>query len=403
MTEQAFCTLAGFAVAGLEFTGNPSGPWYADVDLEGDDDVTGSVALVCNGATLACTVDPERSGSFGLQRKLRVVAGADGWRNIYPAKGYQSDAGVKARAVVDDLAKLTGERIGDFTPAAAVVGDTHYDRPRGSAGSVLEQIAGGVPWWVDYAGVTHVRARAVAPAASDTYEVLNFDARSRVAEVAIDDLTAIGVGSVLTDRLDAPQIVQSFTVTLTGRSLRMIARCGDTPKAGSTLSAVVDRLVSFFVDRKLLGKYRYRVVRMAADGRVDVQAVRRNGRTPDAILLPQWPGVAGAHTELSEGSIVAVEFLEGHPGLPVITNYQGIQGTSYAPKRTYLGGKAGAREAAFKGSATKALFPPMVINGIMTVGGTPTPFVGTGVCVTGQILGIVETGEPAVQLGTGGS
>lgn len=401
MTEQAFATLAGFAVAGLDLEVAPGGPWYADVDLEGDDDVTGQVALVCNGATLACTVDPDRSGSFGLQRKVRVVAGADGWRNVYPAKPYQNDAGVKARAVADDLAKLNGERFGDFMPAAASVGESHFLRPRGSAGSVLEALAGGVPWWVDYAGVTHVRARPVAPAAADTYEVLNFDARSRVAEVAVDDLTSIGVGSVLTDRLDSPQIVQSFTITLTGRSLRMIARCGDTPRAGSGLPSTIDRLVSFFLDRKLYGKFRYRVVRMAADGRVDVQAVRKNGRTPDAILLPQWPGAAGAHADLTEGSIVAVEFLEGHPGLPVITGYQGVQGSAYVPKTLTLGGRETASEAAFKGAACKMLFPPMVVTGSMIVAGVPTPFTGIAVQPTGQLLGVISSGSPAVKIGLG--
>lgn len=401
MTEQAFCTLAGFAVAGLELEGSAKGPWFADVDLEGDDDVQGAVALVCNGATLACTVDPEHSGSFGLQRKVRVVGGADGWRNIYPAKSYQNDAGVKARAVVDDIAKLAGETIGDFSPGSVNIGETHFERPRESAGAVLERIAGGVPWWVDYAGVTHVRARPIAPTSADAYEVLGFDPRSRVADVAIDDLTAVGVGSVLSERLDDPQIIQSFTIKLTGRSLRMTARCGDTPQAGSSLASVIERLVSFFVDRRLFGKYRYRVVRMASDGRVDVQAVRKSGRVPDAILLPQWPGAAGAHAELTEGAIVAIEFLEGNPGLPILSAYQGLQGPSYVPKTLFLGGRDNAAEAAFKGSSVKCLFPPMVINGSMIVGGVPTPFTGIAMQPLGQFLGTVETGSPRVKVGTG--
>jgi hypothetical protein len=399
MTD-AFCTLGGKAVAGLTLNVRPAGAWWADVDLEGDDELAGRVALVCQGSTLSGTIDPDQSGTFGLQRRTRVVGGGKGWSSVLPRKGYQSDSGVKARVVADDVARAAGERLGDFMPAAAKLG-ANWTRARASGGATLEALSGGVPWWVDYAGVTHVRARPVAPAAPGSYEVLQFDPRSGRVELAIDDLTAVQVGSVLSERFDAPQTVQALTITLTGSQLRAEAVCADSPKSGNLLHNVVETLFAFFFSRRLLGSYRYRVVRMASDGRVDLQAVRKAGDVPDALLVPLWPGTPGLSADLREGSIVAVQFLEGDRSQPIVANFQGIQGPGYVPKSVTLGGKSGAAEVARKGDSVKCVYPPTVITGTMLVGGVPTPFTGVNVSTTGQILGVIQGGTPFVKAGNG--
>lgn len=400
MTE-AFATLAGKPVAGLTLTAGAGGPWYADVDLEVDDAIpAGRIALACRGATLSCTADPAASGTFGLQRKVRVVGGANGWGDTYPATSYQSDNGVSAKMAAEALAKLAGETLGDFMPGSPKMG-ANWFRARDSAGQNLEALAGGVPWWVDYAGVTHVRARAIAPAVAGSYEVLGFDPRSGRAQLAIDDLTALQVGAVLSDRLDTAQVVQQLTITLTGATLRAEAVCGDNVQSLNLLERVIETLVTFFMHRELSGVYRYRVVRTAADGRVDLQAVRKNGRMPDAILVPQWPGLPGATCDLTEGSIVGVSFLDCDRNLPALAHYSGEQDSRSVAKGITLGGRSTAAEVARKGDPVKSLFPPMVCTGTMIVSGVPTPFTGVFVSTTGQMLGVIESGSPRLKVGVG--
>lgn len=400
MTE-AFATLAGKPIAALTLTAGAIGPWFADIDLEEDAPVPGGrVALACQGSTLSCTVDPDQQGTFGLQRKVRVVGGANGWGNVYAGKSYQSDNGVSARTVAQDLVKITGETLGDFMPGSAKLA-ANWFRPRDSAGQSLELIAGGVPWWVDYAGVTHVRARAIAPAPGGSYEVLGFDPRSGRVQLAIDDLTALQPGAVLTERLDTPQVIQQLTITLTGSSLRAEAVCGADVRSLNLIERTIETLVTFFLRRELSGTYRYRVVRTAADGRVDLQAVRKGGRVPDAILVPQWPGLPGVTCDLTEGSIVGVCFLDCDRNLPALSLYAGEQDSRSVAKSVTIGGRSTAAEVARKGDPIRALFPPTVCNGTMLVGGIPTAFTGVFVSTTGQILGVIDSGSPRLKVGTG--
>ncbi len=396
MTE-AFCTLAGRAVAGLTLV-NSGAVWYVDVDLEDDGALpAGKLALVCQGSTLTCSVDPEASGVFGLQRRVRVIAGGGGWSNVLAAKDFQTDGGVKARTVADDTARAVGETIGDFLPAAPTLAD-RWTRARGSAGASLEVLGGGVPWWVDYTGLTHVRARPVAPLAGG-YEVLNFNPRTGLAQLAIDDLTTVRPGSVLTERLEVPQTVQSIVVTLTASELRAEAVLGTAPSR-NVLEKAIEAIVTFFLHRELQGLYRYRVIRMASDGRVDLQAVRKGGRVPDALLVPQGH-VPGGHALFREGAIVSVAFHEGDRQLPAIVAAQGLQGSGYVPRKLFLGGTSGASEAARKGDAVRLIYPPTVITGTMLVNGTPTPFTGVNTSMTGIMQGVIDGGSPAVSIGSG--
>lgn len=396
MTDQAFATLNGHAVAELFLHAAENGPWWADVDLErAAAGLAGAVKLVINGKTLAGTIAPNENGTFGQQRRCRVVAGAGGWGTAVPYKGYHNDAQVKARLVADDAARAVGEQIGTFTPRADRLAN-NYARQAGAASIALDDAAQGGVWWVDYDGRTNVATeRPTVKAAIGSYEVLAFNPRTRVVELGVDGLT-VGVGSIISERLDAPETIRSFTLCLSGRKLTMQAVCGEarqTNQLERIFRAIVERIMNGF----LYGKYRYRVVSMSADGRVNVQAVAKGAGVPDLLTIEQWPGVAGAHATLTNGAIVAVEFLEGRRDLPIVSGYAGKQSSGFVPERLTFGASDpnAAIEVAYKGGTVKVMTPPAVFVG--TVNGAPA----TGVITwpTPFTLGTIEIGSARVRVG----
>ncbi len=402
MADNAFATLNGYAVAELVMHVNEQGPWFAEVQLEqaAPKLVAGAAKLVVNGVTLVCAVDPAQLGTHGQSKSCRVVAGGGGWGKVLAAKGYGNDAAVKARLVADDAARAAGETIGTFEPAAERLA-VSYARTAGAASVALEDAAGGSLWWVDYDGKTNVaKDRPTAPAKAGSYEVQAYNPRTQVVELGVTGLT-VGVGSIISDRLDAPATIRAFTLRMSGKALTMTAVCGPL-RTTNQVALLFQRAVERIMNGRLFGAYRYRVVSMATDGRVNLQAVSKFSGVPDLLRIEQWPGVGGAHAELSNGAIVVVQFLEGRRDLPVITNFQGKQGFNFVPDRVTFGASdpSTAAPAAYQGSQVELLFPPMVVSGTMIVGGTPAPFTAVAFQPVQKLLGQVVTGSPRVRVGT---
>lgn len=396
MATEAFATLNGYAIAELRLHAGEQGAWWAEVDLEtvAEKLVAGPAKLVINGVTLACTVEPS-VGTFGQSKSCRVLAGGGGWSKAVKALGYSNDAAVKARTVAEDAARSVGETLGTFTPAKERL-TANYARQAGAASIALEDAAGGALWWVDYDGKTNVAAeRPTTKAKATDYEVLAFNPRVGVVELGVTGLT-IGVGSIISERLDAPETIRAFSLRLTGRKLTMTAVCGET-RTTNAIETLLRRIVERVMNGRAYGKWRYRVVRMNGDGRVDVQAVSKSALVPDMLRLDQWPGVPGATAQLSNGAIVVVEFLDGRRDLPVISGYAGKSGASYVPVALTLGGEDDVREIACKGDTVKMLTPPAVFQGTINA----LPAVGVVVWPSAFTLGAIETGTNRVKAGRG--
>lgn len=396
---EAFATLNGYAVAELTLNVSEQGPWFAEVTLEqlAPQLKAGSAKLVINGSTLLCTIDND--GTFGQSKSLRVVAGGGGWGKPVKALGYSNDATVKARLVADDAARAVGESIGTFEPARERL-TASYARQAGAASIALEDAAGGAVWWVDYEGKTNVaKERPTVKAKATDYEVLAFNARTGVVELGVTGLT-VGVGSIISERLDAPETLRAFTLRLTGRKLSMVAVCGET-RTTNQIALLFRRIVERIMNGFLFGTYRYRVVSMADDGRVNIQAVSKSAGVPDLLRVEQWPGAAGSHATLTNGAIVLVQFLDGRRDLPAITNFAGKQSAGYVPERITFGAEdpSSAANVAYQGSQVECLFPPMIVSGTMLVGAVPTPFTAVAMQPTGKLLGQVVTGTPRVRVG----
>lgn len=400
-----FATLSGKRIVFARIVVGNIGPWFAEVELEGDDTVSGAVTLSINGRDFLGTIDASQNGAFAGSRKLRLVGGGGGWSNVVAAKGYHNDAQVKASTVADDVARSVGETIGGFVPAVERIG-IDYAREAGLASRVLEDVIGGVPWWVGYDGVTVVGARPLLTAVPDAYEVLAYDPADRRAELGVTDVAAITIGTAISKSLEGAQTVRELEIIVDSDELRVTAWCGGTATGAGHLAGIMRSIVDRATDGKLLGKWRYRVVRMSVD-RVECQAVRKGAGLPDLLPVSMWPGVAGVHAELTPGAEVLIEFIEGDRTMPIITHFAGKGGVGHVPVSLVLcgGTQAVARQGDLVQSGgvgtmmTLTNIPPnvspYVLPGLPYLvsfdGVAPTPVLAA------PLYGAISTGSPKVK------
>lgn len=395
MTE-TYAAVNGQRLTDLRITVGNVGPWYADCDFEAAPDISGRVTItVGDNLTLSGTVDTHSSGTYMLRRRVRIVGGAGGWGASVGAKSYQNDAGIKGRLVAEDAARAVGEKIGTFIPAEERVGRA-YVREVGAASRALEDTLGGVAWWVDYAGVTHAGPRPATPLDASLYEVLAYDPRDRIVTLGVDDPGAIKIGSILTERLDAPVTVRALELRVSAAELRVLAFVGGTETSHGPLASLMRSIARKSVDDRLWGKYRYRVVRMALE-RVELQAVRKLVGLPDLLPVSVWPGVAGVVAKLAPSAEVLVEFLEGDRAQPIVTHFAGVDGEGFVPVSLTLGGDAGP-PAARQGDAVEVLLPPAIFNGTALISGVPTPMTGVLTFPMVKTLGTITGGSGKVKI-----
>lgn len=202
-------TLAGVRATGCEIRVPNVGRWVADVDLDTADPIPGGkVTLKVGDVSFVGTVDLAFSGQFGGRRRLRLVAGANGWQLPLLARAWHNDAGVTDKVVLQATAAECGETLSfDTTPTRA---GADYIRVQGRGAQVLMRIGG--RWWVDYLGVTHVGIRTPPPLGK--FDVLDFDARQNIATIATLDASSVQPGHVITDRLDRALTVRDLTITV---------------------------------------------------------------------------------------------------------------------------------------------------------------------------------------------
>jgi hypothetical protein len=385
------------------------GPWYADVDLEEAPDLTGRVTLAVGSVNFVGTIDERFAGTFALQRRVRIVAGAGAWGSILARRGYHSDGGVRAQNVANDAARDAGENLIAFEGAREVLGND-FVRAAGAASVTLEHAAGGVPWWVDYDGNTRVGEHPSTSPAADAYEVLEFDPRSRVATLAVEDVGAVRIGATLSERLDSPLVVRELEI-LVGEVIRVNAWCGPADARGRLLDAF-RAIIRKESAGRIVGTWRYRVARMTSDStRYELQAVRGDAGLPDVIPCSAWPGIAGSHSIFDDtaGAEVLVEFIEGDPTMPIITHFAGKDGVGWIPREAIMAASVAVRLASATADKALALAHKsndrldVMQNGINThthvVSGSVTggtTIAGTAAAATGTVTGTNDVGSSKV-------
>lgn len=333
MTDSV-ATVAGNPITSARVYVPSSGPWFAEVDFADAPDISGRVTIEVGALTLSGTVQAIGSGTHAMQRRATIVAGAGGWGSLVQPKGYHADNGVKAAAVATDAARAAGETLGTFAPELVDVG-ADYVRQAGPASRVLEDVIGSATWWVDYDGTTHVGTRSLEAAPDGVYQVIDFDPRQRLCEFATDDLSAIGIGSILSSGLDAPQTVRELELRIDAGQTRVLAWCPTAATPGR-LQAALRRIVDRATDGEVYGPRKYRVVRVSGD-RLELQIVNRKTGLPDLIPVSMWPGASGIHATMTPGADVLVEFIDGDRAQPIVTHFAGKDGVGFVPVRIDIG------------------------------------------------------------------
>jgi hypothetical protein len=333
-------TANGERVRSLKLTVPNQGAWLADIVFAEAPALASGAAvdLKIGAQTWRGIVSEGENGSFALARHCMLRGGAGAWSRTLPAKHYHNDAGVRASLVAEDLCRELGETLGSFVPAHDRLGVDYVRQAGRTAAGTLEDIAGGVPWYVAGDGTTNVGLRPATSVDASRFELLSFDPKLRVATIALaqSELGPIGIGSILVDpRLDAAATIREYTLEVDDERLRLVAYCGGSDTTKGNLSALLTSIVQRIMDGKLLGKYRYRVVRMTPNdpnGRVDLQIVNQSSNLPDLRYISMWPGVSGAHAALTPGVEVLVEFVEGDRAQPVLVGFAGKGKPGHSPE-----------------------------------------------------------------------
>lgn len=397
MTE-FFATIAGAHCQKVDLYAGQTGPWYLDAVLDDTSDAAvGSVIAQFGTLQLKGTVLPAYSGAFVLQRSVRIVAGGGGWGTLLKPKAYHDDNGVSHLTVAKDAARECGEVLGSTDFGAASLG-IDFVRPMGPGSAVLERLLrdSGGQWWVDQAGLTQCGKRPSLTPVVGSYNLLTYSAMNRTATIGLDDPISLWVGSVITDRLAAPQTIREIELHIDASQCRVKAWTGGDDSDMSRLGAAFDAYLEQREARRVLGKFRYRV--FAMDGnRANLQAVRPLAGLPDVLPVSLRPGVAGMFAKLKPGSEVLVEFIEGDITQPICTGFPSKDNGNYLPDALELcvaPGKTG-RPLAGEGDTVDVFFPPEIpIAGTMS----GAPFTGL-LTITTNGVGVINSGSDLVTVG----
>lgn len=210
-------TINNHQLVDLRLTLPRTGAWWADALVSDAVDLAGPVTLVLLDLTLRGYV--YRSQPWAGSTKARLIAGAGGWKNTLPARGYQSQQGLQLGPILTDAARECGETMGTV-PAASV--GLNYGRQRGAASqvfSLLKMLPGYARWWVDDAGVTQVGTRASGLIQSPL-QVESYSANEGRLMVSAEQLTQIRPGRTLSDPVAGAHEVDAVIWTMERTKLR---------------------------------------------------------------------------------------------------------------------------------------------------------------------------------------
>lgn len=378
-----------------------SGAWVADVELdlgELPDLPTGPAILKVKDAPLKGTIDPKQSGKFGPARaRARVVGGGGGWEKTVSAQHYHNDAGVLSTAVLSTTAAEVGEVVVESKPARLGV---DVVRAVGPASRVLA----GAAWYLELAtGATIVGPRVRLPA-PPTLQILDWDARTKVATIATDDIVA--PGTILKDERFGQAVVRDVEQTWSDGSARATAwtmPLDANPLApGAELVAAVAAVAREAAGVPYLKVYRYRVVIQGPDGRLNLQAVKKTRGVPDLKAISLAPAVPGMKVKVTPGTIVHVAFVDGDRSQPVVVRFESqkpLEVTFDATVRVVVGGELAAPVALAAPTLAALTAVGTAVAGIFTaLQGLGVPGTGAAAKTLADAITTAGTAAPAKKL-----
>lgn len=316
-------TLAGHRVTDGKLQISKWGCAYADVQLDGEHEVSGPVELVFADLTVQCSVlssRPVKGRTFA-----RLVGGKGGWANTIPEKSYVDDAGVRARTVLDDAAREAGEVFDSTSVSSDTRLGPSWTRPAGPAIDVLDLIA---PrgWYVGEDGITRLGARTGSEISPKIPRIKEADHASANVVLAADSIATLLPG-VTVDGLTAVDVEHKISAKGGLRTTVYGAREGGSTRALDAFASLLDAVDP---GRKFRGVVEYRVVTLSGE-RLDLQPVRASLGMPDLDLAVVRPGVPGCKAETALGSYVLVGFVNSDPARPYVAAFEDPDGDGFQP------------------------------------------------------------------------
>lgn len=340
------------------------GRWWADVDVDGEHELAGSVTLKVADLTLVGSV--LSGGPREGRSHFCVVAGKGGWGRTIPARGYANDAEVKASLVLQDAADACGETILASTLPTKRLGPS-WARREGPACRVLEQVVPG-GWYVGEDGITRIGARpASALAVSATLGPVD-RARGTVT-LAAESIASILPGIVV-EGLSAVDVLHEIGPKGL-RSTIWGSRGGGSSRALAAMRAIFEQLDP---DRAYRGVTEYRVTSLSGD-RMNLEPVRVSTGMPTLTRVKARPGLPGCKGAPKLGCRVLVGFVEASPARPYVAAYEDSEGDGYlATSLNLLNGSNGVARVGDSVSITLVNVQPA----------GPGPATATGTIATGS-------------------
>lgn len=374
----AVATLAGHRATSARVSLPAWGCWWAEVSVDGEVTLTGSVELKIADLTLKGTVlsgGPDKGRSH-----FRIVAGAGGWGKVIPKQDYVDDAGVRMSKVLANAADACGETFDASTVGSSERVGPKFVRREAPAARVLEQLVSG-RWYVAEDGVTRVGRRPSKPL-EEKVTIGPVDRALGTVTIAADSIAGILPGIVVAG-LEAVDV--EHEISSEGLRSTIWATRDATARASRAVGAIARIVEQLDPNRDFRGVSQYRVVTLEGK-RLNLQPVRVSTGMPDLRRVRVMPGVAGCDAQVALGARVLVAFADADPGQPFVVAFEDAEGEGFVP--TTLNLRAGAMvggEHVATVEATCLLIYNVLVSLMTAAGGGPLlavvlqPLIGTAI------------------------
>lgn len=307
---------------GHEIVMQEKGAWTATVtlDLDDEDDENdgrthvGPFVIDVDGVEFRGTVVPDRSGSFGGVRKVRVVGGAGGLDYELESRNYAGGF-VTFKTIFSDILRDSGEAMS--VECKTEVLNTRFQtwqRSRGRTKDCLDVLCArvGFTWRVLRDGTIWVGSDEW-PEVEPTGTVMHEHHSAGVVKVAPDFATL--VPGIIVRGQKIKQVVHRTNHKST-ESLRTDCYARSTQELFGKLTERSNKKTEY--------AYRYRCVvdRQNPDGTVDVTTddPRMKGRGIAKCVIRV--GIPGTTVKVSQGARCLVGWVDGVPDLPYVDSWE---------------------------------------------------------------------------------
>lgn len=299
-------TVNGAPLLTAELTWPRIGAWRADVEVDTEEPLEGSVEIDLGGGVFAGTV--VRSGTIGGRTSARVVGGAGGLSREIAGRNYAA-GGAKVSVVLADILRGTGEALAPTADTTITSRDLpHWHREGAAKRPASHELvalldAVGATWRLTRAGQVWVGV--------DTYPDTNPE------HVLLDEDWSAGI---LTLAVEAAELEPG--TTFLGHQLEQVVYrlTRNALRAEAHLTSLRSSIASFLGGiRRAINYSRLHPARVAAqnaDGTLQLVPDDANMRASGIDKVPIRHGLPGIKVKVPSGARVRLGFDDGDPSKP---------------------------------------------------------------------------------------